>query len=173
MSKSTGLLDSMPAIAPKARKEQYNVKSFLVHPGMELPLEHIRLQVSFGSKHVGYGTKLSPYESFDSPDVCVLPLASAQRQDRAEAALFTIICIDPDPPLGLGQIVHFLRYNVEMSVDSTKTELLPGHTTVIDHVPPAPPMNTGEHRYIYFAFGQSGHIPEGSESMMIRNRQRF
>lgn len=66
-----------------------------------------------------------------------------------------------------------LRYNIALGAPASSEEL----TTVFGHGPPGPPMNTGRHRYIYYAFEQKERLPEDDkvlgQNSSVLTRMKF
>lgn len=113
--------------------------------------EEVQLQYTIGALRITPGMHVTPTESA-APAALVLaasPGSGAGGQGGA-AARFAVV-VDPDPPLGLGQIVHGAALDVPLGVDVFGGA---GVRSVAAHRGAGPPANTGKHRYIALAFRQ-------------------
>jgi len=63
-----------------------------------------------------------------------------------ERALFTVLALDPDPPMGLGPIVHYAAINVSSQGGPVGPRGMGAAVVLQAWRPPAPPANTGLHR---------------------------
>jgi phosphatidylethanolamine-binding protein (PEBP) family uncharacterized protein len=98
--------------------------------------ESVELVIRVGDRAVAFGEELPRSEAFGS--------FSVHLEGSESDAPYIVIGIDPDPPLGLAEIVHFAAMDVargSMTIDTP-------------YRGPSPPANTGSHRYIFVAWRQ-------------------
>jgi phosphatidylethanolamine-binding protein (PEBP) family uncharacterized protein len=67
---------------------------------------------------------------------------------------YTLLCWDPDASQAAGQGGSFLHWLV---INCTGTDVSSGKE-ITDWVPPTPPKGSGQHRYIFGLFQQSGQL---------------
>lgn len=73
--------------------------------------------------------------------------------------LYTLIMYDPDTPFG--DYIHWVIINIEGSIAKGET--------IVPYKGPAPPINTGIHRYIFLLFSQSDRINRVGLEKIERN----
>jgi phosphatidylethanolamine-binding protein len=94
------------------------------------------------------------------PSECQGPLRFAiDPEGRAgRSALFTVVCVDPDPPFDLGPIVHYAAVNVPSRGGELGAAGMGAAAVLQPWKPPGPPANTGLHRYVFLVFPQGSLV---------------
>jgi phosphatidylethanolamine-binding protein (PEBP) family uncharacterized protein len=74
-----------------------------------------------------------------------------------DRALFTLLGIDPDPPLGLGPILHYAAVNLPAQGGELGSKGMAAASVLEQWRASRPPANTGLHRYASSAL-KLGHV---------------
>ncbi|GAB1860336.1 OV-16 antigen [Camponotus japonicus] len=104
------------------------------------PIE--KIEVKYGDKVVDLGTELTPTETHEIPEI---------HYKHEGGVLYTLVMTDPDAPRRGGynrEFRHWLVGNIPEE-NIAKGEIL------AEYVGPAPPKNTGKHRYVFLIYKQN------------------
>ncbi|KYN19652.1 Phosphatidylethanolamine-binding protein like protein F40A3.3 [Trachymyrmex cornetzi] len=104
------------------------------------PIE--KIEVKYGKKVVDFGTELTPTEAHEIPEI---------HYKHEGGVLYTLVMTDPDAPRRGGynrEFRHWLVGNIPEE-NIAKGEIL------AEYVGPAPPKNTGKHRYVFLIYKQN------------------
>ncbi|EFN79392.1 OV-16 antigen [Harpegnathos saltator] len=100
------------------------------------------IEVKYGDKTVDLGTELTPTETHEIPEI---------HYKHEGGVLYTLVMTDPDAPRRGGynrEYRHWLVGNIPEE-NVAKGEIL------AEYVGPAPPKNTGKHRYVFLVYKQN------------------
>jgi phosphatidylethanolamine-binding protein (PEBP) family uncharacterized protein len=120
-----------------------------------------RRQIKGGSINfsVTYASQLVTGQEFTKNNTQLRPQV---KFSAAPNKLYTLVMWDPDvPPQAQPGYAHWIVINLQSQNDINTNQLL-------DYTGPAPPPNTGVHRYYFGIFEQQGHITPQQPS-----RQQF
>jgi len=116
------------------------------------------LAVFYNGKAVQHGSQLSVEETAVCPSV--------QFEPKPPNLLFTLMMVDPDAPSArnpkFSDWLHWLVVNITNDADGDE---------VFSYQGPAPPPNTGRHRYYFYMHAQQRRI--NTEEININQRQSF
>ncbi|XP_011707281.1 PREDICTED: protein D2-like isoform X1 [Wasmannia auropunctata] len=104
------------------------------------PIE--KIEVKYGEKVVDLGTELTPTQAHEIPEI---------HYKHEGGVLYTLVLTDPDVPRRGGynrEFRHWLVGNIPEE-NIAKGEVL------AEYVGPAPPKNTGKHRYVFLLYKQN------------------
>lgn len=105
------------------------------------------LQVSYNGTIVQDGNVLTPKQTAEFPDIVL--------NNEDESALYTLIITDPDAPSRndpvFREFIHYVCVNI-------KGNQLNTGDVVASYVGPAPPCNSGLHRYYFVVYKQISSI---------------
>jgi hypothetical protein len=134
-----GRADKFPMGRERRAEDVLNARPDSFREGVEA--ERVTLAIQIGDRLVGFGEELPRAEAFGD--------FSVRLSGGGADGPYIVVGIDPDPPLGLAEIVHFAATDVvrHAGID-------PSMTTVTAYRGPSPPANTGSHRYIFVAWRQ-------------------
>lgn len=116
------------------------------------------LTVKYGNAVVSEGATLTPTASVAAPSVSF---------NSEQGDLYTLIMTDPDAPSrsepSYREFIHWVVVNIKAG-DISKGD------TVASYVGPAPPHNSGKHRYVFLLFKQSASIDAAAATDHFKRR---
>ncbi|OAD51926.1 Phosphatidylethanolamine-binding protein like protein F40A3.3, partial [Eufriesea mexicana] len=123
-----------------------------------------KIEVKYGDKVVDFGNELTPTMTQKIPEI---------RYKHEGGVLYTLVMTDPDAPTRKGynrEFRHWLVGNIPEE-DVGKGEVL------AEYVGPAPPKDSGKHRYVFLVYKQNqGSITFDERRLSNRDgpqRKRF
>ncbi|XP_015432448.1 PREDICTED: protein D2-like [Dufourea novaeangliae] len=119
-----------------------------------------KIEVKYGTKSIDFGNELTPTETQEIPEI---------HYKHEGGVLYTLVMTDPDVPLRRGynrEFRHWLVGNIPEE-NVAKGEVL------AEYVGPAPPKDSGKHRYVFLVYRQNqGSITFDERRLSNRDGQR-
>ncbi|XP_011494666.1 PREDICTED: protein D2-like [Ceratosolen solmsi marchali] len=117
------------------------------------------IDIKYGKKEIKLGDEITPTESKDIPEV---------HYKHEGGVLYTLVMTDPDIPVR--------GYNREWQhwvVGNIPEDKVPKGEVLTEYIGPAPPKNTGLHRYVFLLFKQNqGSITFDERRIGNRDKRR-
>jgi len=107
----------------------------------------VELAVTYPHGNVMYGNEMKPSMCAKPPQVS---------WGGEPGALYTLMMVDPDAPSRANPTARCWRHWIVVNIPSGG--LVDNGQTISPYMGPAPPKNTGDHRYVFLLFRQNGRI---------------
>jgi len=107
----------------------------------------VELSVTFPHGNVLFGNELKPSEAAKAPKIT---------WSGVPGALYTLMMVDPDAPSRADPKFRCWRHWIVVNIPSGG--LVDHGSTISSYHGPAPPKDTGDHRYVFLLFQQKDRI---------------
>lgn len=119
-----------------------------------------KIEVKYGDKSIELGTELTPAETQKAPEI---------HYKNEGGVLYTLIMTDPDVPGTKGYRREFCHW----LVGNIPEEKIEKGEVLAEYVGPAPPKDSGKHRYVFLIYKQNqGAITFDERRLSTRDGQR-